>query len=226
MDSDVYVWKPSHRVLQNWRGMSMGIEKFVTYMNEATPWQNMELISSMLSFLTIELAILLCLCHRRMQQWWHWHCTKFSLSTGKIQPIYGKIANHDIFPLPPFLSKEEEEEEEEEKKKKKKKKKKKNDINHDFLYLTCFDLHNPRYFHMYLEKIEIQTILDVSLLPTVSSFKLVIRSHTSGHFRGNYEHSQFKNSLGIFWTSCCIFNQTKTYSKIEHHRCLDDAYML
>ena len=81
----------------------------MTYMMVATYWQKMELIGSMLSFLTIVFAILFCFCHRNII-----HAAVMSLD--EIQPIYKTDAAHInmmleqyIFTLspPPFDSKEE-----------------------------------------------------------------------------------------------------------------------
>ena len=40
----------------------MGANRLANYMKEATYWQKMELIGSMISFLTIMLTILSCYC--------------------------------------------------------------------------------------------------------------------------------------------------------------------
>ena len=128
------------------------------------------------------------------QHWWHW--TKFPKSTWQSQPTYGQnrplhIPN-TIIAIP---SKESD---------------RKSWVNHDFLYLHCCDLHNPRISHMHLEKVQINIISDVSLVPLYPDSKW-LRNQTLWYFCRSCEHSQFKNYSGIFYISGHISNHVKGY---------------
>ena len=82
-----YVWESRDWLLLPWRRIPLGTMRLFIYLKEDTYWLRMEMVGSMMSFLTFVFSVIFCCCHRKF-------IYAALMTTEKIPHVYKTDASH------------------------------------------------------------------------------------------------------------------------------------